>query len=170
MQVDEDVYNRNFETRDIGVPDRYLDKTCRSMQHSHFVVERAYNAFDRRFAENAAAQAARSGTRIDTLGGVHRQPPPKASSRPPNNSSSPPKPRKSARAKAPPSKPAVQPSNATKRVPRQASQASPPAHWPAKRESWLPEPGARAGPTGRSEGPVGPQRRPFVSRVAIHGK
>lgn len=27
--VDEDVYNRRFETRDIGVPDRYLDKTAR---------------------------------------------------------------------------------------------------------------------------------------------
>ena len=37
-------------------------------QHNHFVLDRAYNAFDRRFDELAQEKAARSGMRVDTLG------------------------------------------------------------------------------------------------------
>ena len=132
--ADEDVYNRKFETRDVGVPDRYLDRTARGKQHQMLVLDRAYNAFDRRFDEIANAQANKSGTRIDTLGGEHRPTRPRAAPAAAK--------RGSARNKAPAAKP--------KRSARAAAPVSPPASkaapssspqqytWPHNRNSWLP--------------------------------
>jgi hypothetical protein len=43
--VDEDVYNRRFETRDVGIPDRYLDKTARAREMGYKLTG-AFNAIN----------------------------------------------------------------------------------------------------------------------------
>jgi len=46
--VDEDVYNRKFETRDVGVADRYLDKTARA-RAAGYNLTMAMNAFNMKY-------------------------------------------------------------------------------------------------------------------------
>lgn len=48
--VDEDVYNRRFETRDVGVPDRYLDKTARVRGMSYNKIDYMCR-FDQKYSE-----------------------------------------------------------------------------------------------------------------------
>mmetsp|Transcript_41578 Transcript_41578/g.109687 ORF Transcript_41578/g.109687 Transcript_41578/m.109687 type:complete len:115 (+) Transcript_41578:68-412(+) len=48
--IDEDVYNRKFEMRDVGVPDRYLDKTARTKENSYKHVDYMCR-FDQKFVE-----------------------------------------------------------------------------------------------------------------------
>ena len=71
--VDEDVYNRRFETRDVGIPDRYLDKTARKYELAKRSVE-SYNAFNQKYEhENAGRGHGQGGI----LGGDNiRAPPP----------------------------------------------------------------------------------------------
>jgi len=48
--VDEDVYNRKIEMRDVGTPDRYLDKTARTREINYRHVD--YMArFDQKYAD-----------------------------------------------------------------------------------------------------------------------
>ena len=48
--IDEDVYNRRFEMRDVGIPDRYLDKTARSRQMGVNYIDYMCR-FDNKYAE-----------------------------------------------------------------------------------------------------------------------
>jgi len=48
--VDEEVYNRKFETRDIGTPDRYLDRTARKKDIAFKSVDYMCR-FDQKYAE-----------------------------------------------------------------------------------------------------------------------
>ena len=48
--VDEDIYNRKFETRDVGVQDRYLDKTARKKELTYNVVDYMCR-FDQKYSE-----------------------------------------------------------------------------------------------------------------------
>ena len=48
--IDEDVYNRRFETRDVGIQDRYLDKTARSRQMGTQLIDYMCR-FDNKYAE-----------------------------------------------------------------------------------------------------------------------
>jgi len=48
--IDEDVYNRRFETRDVGIPDRYLDKTARTKENTSKYVDYLCR-FDQKYSE-----------------------------------------------------------------------------------------------------------------------
>jgi hypothetical protein len=48
--IDEDVYNRKFEMRDVGVPDRYLDKTARVKENNSKYVDYLCR-FDQKYSE-----------------------------------------------------------------------------------------------------------------------
>ncbi len=141
--VDEEVYNKKFETRDVGVPDRYLDRTARALQLNQFANERAYNAFDRRFAEDSEVQMGRSGARMDALGGVHRPPPPRSRGGGSGGGNAASKPRAASKPSkaasggkgggAPPDAPAAY---TTKPAPKpDATQFL----WPHNKDSWMPD-------------------------------
>ena len=49
-KLDEDFYNRKFETRDVGTPDRYLDKTARDKYLTHFQIDYRCR-FDAKYGE-----------------------------------------------------------------------------------------------------------------------
>lgn len=49
-KIDEDFYNRKFETRDVGIQDRYLDKTARDHFLNHFQIDYRCR-FDAKYGE-----------------------------------------------------------------------------------------------------------------------
>jgi len=48
--IDEDVYNKKYEMRDVGTPDRYLDKTARVKENTFKYVDYLCR-FDQKYSE-----------------------------------------------------------------------------------------------------------------------
>ena len=141
--IDEDVYNRKFETRDVGMPDRYLDVTARARMLVDQSVD-ALNSFNMKYCVDTATQGGILG------GDPVRAPPPPSSGMQKKSPSKP-----ALVVQKPPDAPAATtttPSNPRGSMPtvtrspqtrggsRLPQRPGPSPHaWPHKPQSWIPD-------------------------------